>query len=264
MSNITPKKALGQHWLNDPASLRAIAAAADLTPSDTVLEIGPGQGALTEVMMEYGSEIHALEFDRSLIPLLNEKFMHVPSTRFSVEEGDIRSFDFNAMPNSYKVVGNIPYYLTANLIRRLTDTSIHKPNKAVLLLQKEVAERIAAQPGDMSQLSVWAQLFYECSLGTIVPAALFTPPPNVESQVIIMNLRPHPLHGNVDQKVFKQLVSAGFSNRRKTMLNSLSAGLQKDKESIKQLLSKADLIESVRPQELSLSQWIQLTKTINS
>jgi 16S rRNA (adenine1518-N6/adenine1519-N6)-dimethyltransferase len=155
------------------------------------------------------------------------------------------------------VVANIPYYLTSNLVRNLSE-STNPPSVAVLLIQKEVAERIAAQPGQMSLLSVTAQFYWDVALDMMVPAKFFTPPPKVDSQVIVMNRRPEPLFPDVVPKEFFRLVKAGFSARRKTVLNSLSGGLGVDKPTVKSLLETANIIPTARPQMLSLEDWYRL------
>jgi 16S rRNA (adenine1518-N6/adenine1519-N6)-dimethyltransferase len=156
-------------------------------------------------------------------------------------------------------VANIPYYLTSNLIRKLSETS-NRPKIAVLLIQKEVAERLCAGPGDMSLLSVWAQMYFDCVLGPVVPARLFSPPPKVDSQVVVLRNRENPTFGSADKKILAQVIKAGFSNKRKTLLNSLSAGLQISKDQVQGLLEAAELEPKARPQELSLDQWVILSE----
>lgn len=244
------KKSLGQHWLHDAATLQYICGAAEVNSGDTVLEIGPGTGSLTQVLLDAGAEVTAIEFDKSLTAELSTKFK---SPKFQLIEGDILRFDFGTMEADYKVVANIPYYLTSNLIRVLSET----PNQAsvvVLLVQKEVAVRVAAPPGDMSLLSVSAQFYWQVGVGQVVPAKLFTPPPKVDSQILIMRRREAPLF-DLEPKLFFQLVKAGFSARRKTLLNSLAGGLRTDKEQIQRVLDEAQILSSLRAQNLSLANW---------
>lgn len=246
-------KSLGQHWLTDQATLKAICDAGDITANDTVLEVGPGPGSLTKLIVGQAKQVVAVEFDENLAAKLSE---NAPAN-LSVIHQDILQFDLGELPADYKVIANIPYYLTSKLVRVLSET----PNPAslvVLLIQKEVAERIAAKPGEMSLLSVSAQFYWGVSLGINVPARLFTPPPKVDSQVIILRRRAKPLFENVDTKVFFQLVKAGFSARRKTLLNALSGGLRMSKEETKLLLEKAKIQPSARAQTLSLPEWHQL------
>lgn len=254
------KKALGQHWLKDFESLQAMVAAADVQPGDAVLEIGPGYGTLTEELLAAGAEVTALEFDASLIPVLLKKFANVPELR--VEQGDIRRFDFTALPPDYKIVANIPYYLTSNLIQLMSETP-NQPLVAVLLIQKEVAERICAQPGDMSLLSVTAQFYWEASLDRVVGAELFSPPPKVDSQILVLKRRPQPLFANVEPKQFFRLVKAGFSQKRKTLVNSLSGGLAIDRSEAQTLLDKADIEPTRRAQTLALDEWHRLLQVFD-
>jgi 16S rRNA (adenine1518-N6/adenine1519-N6)-dimethyltransferase len=251
------KKELGQHWLTDKTSLEAIAEAASVTKADMVLEIGPGTGTLTDVLAQQAKHIIALEFDRVRARELTKQYS--PSPVIEVREGDIRSFDLSPLPFGYKIVANIPYYLTANLLRKLVDDD-NKPQAASLLVQKEVAERVAAKPGSLSQIAVFVQVFYEVSLGELVPAYLFTPPPKVDSQVLILNLRKQPLI-TVDQTFFR-LVKAGFGEKRKKLRSSLSGGLNMQKSDIEAALLAAGLPPDSRAQELSIEQWQDLREAL--
>jgi len=253
-----PKKSLGQHWLEDDASLEAMSVAATVQGGDYVLEIGPGQGSLTAVLLKAGAQVHALEFDRDLIKPLQRAFKDMPDAKLRIGEGDIRTFDFGTMPESYKIVANIPYYLTANLLRLLTDPRTLKPVQAALLMQKEVAERIAAQPGAMAFVSVAAQFYYEVELGVVVSADLFIPPPKVDSQILILRRRKTPLFADVVVNDFFRLVKIGFAQRRKTLLNSLSSGLHLNRTETEARCAEAGIDPMRRAQTLSLEEWHQL------
>lgn len=252
------KKSLGQHWLNDERALTAMCDAAEVTPADTVLEIGPGPGALTTLLVERAAQVVAVEFDENLTRELPTR---VPAKNLNVVHHDILTFDLTTLPAGYKVVANIPYYLTSNLVRVLSE-SANPPAHAVLLVQKEVAERVAAKPGDMSLLSVSAQFYWEVSLGQVVPAELFTPPPKVDSQILSLRYRQEPLFPDIDPRDFFRVVKAGFSQRRKTILNSLSAGLHLSREQTRQLLEHADIAPTTRAQNLSLHDWYRLATLI--
>lgn len=252
------KKSLGQHWLTDYASLSAMCDAVEVRVGDTVLEIGPGLGTLTELLVERADHVIAVEFDDQLAHELPKR---VPDSNLRIVNQDILHFDFTSLPADYKLVANIPYYLTSNLIRTLSETN-NPPVQAALLVQKEVAQRVAAAPGDMSLLSVTAQYYWQVSVGELVPARLFTPPPKVDSQVLVLKRRSQPLF-DVDTKAYFRLVKAGFSNRRKTLLNSLSGGLQMAKSDVLDMLTKAEILPTTRPQELSLQQWYSLFSEIN-
>ena len=218
------KKSLGQHWLYDPRSLTAMCDAASVEAGDTVLEVGPGTGTLTKQLLQRGAKVVAVEKDESLLPGLVQRFS---SAQFEVHNKSILEFNLTTLPPSYKVVANIPYYLTSNLIRTLSE-SANPPKTAVLLIQKEVAQRVAAAPGAMSLLSVGAQYYWQVRLDREVPAHLFTPPPQVDSQILVLHRRRTPLFDQVDERLFFRIVKAGFSERRKTLHNSLSGGLRAD------------------------------------
>lgn len=248
------KKSLGQHWLSDVKVLETICSFADVKKGDVVLEIGPGKGDLTAKLLESGAEVVAVELDESLEADLRKKFSSLP---FTLNMLSIMDFDLSKMPLSYKVVANIPYYLTSHLLRMLLETQ-HKPQMIVLLVQKEVAQRIAAKPGQMSLLSVSAQYYCDLELGQIIPAKLFTPPPKVDSQIIKLIPYSEPLFTGVDNQKFFRIVKAGFSNRRKTLLNSLSNGLNLNRTATENLLNQAGIKPNLRPQELSLDEWHKL------
>ena len=252
------KKSLGQHWLHDTAALAAMAE--DVRPGDTVLEVGPGTGTLTEVLLAKGARVIAVEKDESLLKALDQKF---GARDFRLYNQSIMEFDLTALPPDYKVAANIPYYLTSNLIRTLSE-SPNQPLSAVLLVQKEVARRVVAEPGDMSLLSVSAQFYWEVSLGLEVPARLFTPPPKVDSQILQLRRRPVPLYSDIDTKKFFQTVKAGFGERRKTLSNSLTGGLRLDKNQANELLGRAGIDPGLRAQALSLDDWYRLYMVIHT
>lgn len=244
-------KSLGQHWLSDVATLQYICDAGEISDQDTVLEIGPGTGTLTSLLVKQAKQVVAVEFDQALAVRLPER---VKAENLKVVQQDILSFDLTSLPSDYKVIANIPYYLTSNLIRVLSE-SRNQASTVVLLVQKEVAERVAAQQGQMSLLSVSAQFYWEVGLGNVVPAELFTPVPKVDSRVLIMKRRIHPLFADVDEKAFFRIVKAGYSARRKTLLNSLAGGLRTDKQRTEEILELAQIRPSLRAQNLSLDDW---------
>lgn len=254
------KKSLGQHWLTDSAALQSICDAGSINSNDTVLEVGPGTGTLTKLLTDRAKQVIAVEFDPMLAVTLKDK---VPADNLEVVQQDILSFDVSSLPADYKVIANIPYYLTSNLIRTMSE-SVNQASMIVILIQKEVAERVAAAPGDMSLLSVSAQFYWEVRLGLEVPAHLFTPPPKVDSQVLILERRNQQLFADVDEKRFFRLVKAGFAARRKTLLNSLSGGLRADKATIQTILDESYITNTIRPQNLSIEQWYLLYKAAAS
>lgn len=255
----TPKKSLGQHWLRDKTVLGAIADCADVRADDAVLEIGPGPGTLTRELLARGARVTAVELDETLAQNLSETALEDSPLKgnLTVVQGDILQFDLTRLEPDYKVVANIPYYLTSHLIRVLCE-SANPPAVAALLVQKEVAERAAAGPGELSLLAVLAQFYCEVSLGPVVPARLFMPPPKVDSQVLVLHRRTAPLLPGVDVKQFFRLVRAGFSQKRKTLANALQGGLQLSKPEANALCEAASLKPVIRAQNLSLEEWYKL------
>lgn len=253
------KKALGQHWLNDDDSLNAMLTGAEIGHEDVVLEIGPGPGALTKKLVKTAKQVIAVEFDENLARDLP---VRVPASNLQVIQQDILQFDLTALPIGYKVVANIPYYLTSKLLRVLCE-SRNPFSKATLLIQKEVAQRVCAQPGGMSLLSVSAQFYCHTALGPVVKAELFTPSPKVDSQILQLTYRKAPLFPNTDTKLFFRVVKAGFAQRRKTILNSLSGGLQLSREQTTVLLEAAGISPGTRAQNLSLQEWHLLYKAFS-
>ncbi|OYX38951.1 ribosomal RNA small subunit methyltransferase A [Candidatus Saccharibacteria bacterium 32-50-10] len=233
-------KSLGQHWLRDRAILAAIADAAELTPTDTVLEIGPGLGTLTSEILRQTDKVIAVEYDSELARKLPGQFPGKDLTVFSE-------------------VANVPYYITSKIIERLM-TAPNKPSIAVLLVQKEVAQRIAARPGDMSILAVSAQLYAEASLGTLVPRRFFTPPPKVDSQVIVLRTRTLPLVPAEDERALFRVVKAGFRAKRKKLRSSISAGLAITKPAAEELLQHANIDPELRAEDLSIDDWLRLAR----
>jgi len=254
MSEPIPKKSLGQHWLQDDASLMAMLEAVDVGPDDTVLEIGPGLGTLTAKLVQTARQVIAVEFDHILALGLPQR---LNAKNLQVVQQDILSFDLTSLPSGYKIVANIPYYLTSNLIRTISE-STNPPSQAAILVQKEVAERAAAKPGQQSLLSVTAQFYWQVSLGRTVSAKLFTPPPKVDSQILVLKRHPQELFPGVEAKRFFRLAKAGFSERRKTLRNSLSGGLHLNKEQTEALLQASGIDPALRAQNLSLEQWQKL------
>lgn len=250
-----PKKSLGQHWLFDSKSLGAICDAAQVEPDDTVLEIGPGMGPLTVELTARAKQVIAVELDEELARKLPAR---VPAPNLRVINTDVLRLDLSQLPSGYKVVANVPYYITSKIVQFLL-TSPTPPDRAVLLVQKEVAERLAAGPGDMSILAISAQLFAQVHLGAIVTADKFDPPPKVDSQVVVFERRREPLFKDFDQKLFFRVVKAGFGEKRKTLRNSLSGGLALTKDGAEALLHTAGIDPGDRAEKLSLQQWHALT-----
>jgi 16S rRNA (adenine1518-N6/adenine1519-N6)-dimethyltransferase len=256
---IQNNKSLGQHWLKDRDVLSHIADQALLTPDDTVLEIGPGLGTLTSELLRRAKKVVAVEFDEQLAAKLPAQF---PGKDLEVVTSDILSYDLSVLPHGYAVVANVPYYITSKIIQMLM-TADNKPRIAVLLVQKEVAQRLAAKPGQMSILGVSAQLFAEVTLGDVVPARMFTPPPKVDSQVVVLTTRHAPFLTDIDEKHFFRVVKAGFSAKRKKLRSSLSGGLKIDKDQVEALLARANISPDSRAEALSLDDWARLARIVD-
>jgi 16S rRNA (adenine1518-N6/adenine1519-N6)-dimethyltransferase len=225
-----------------------------LEPGDTVLEIGPGLGTLTSELLRYGARVTAVEYDADLARKLPGQF---PGKDLTVINQDILQLDLSQLPSGYKVVANVPYYITSKIVEKLVRAE-NKPATAVLLVQKEVAERIAATPGDMSLLALSAQLFARVRLGVFVPKELFTPPPKVDSRVVILDMLEAPLIPAVDEKAFWRVAHAGFSEKRKKLRSSLSGGLGISKQEAEELLERASISPDARAEDLAISDWLRL------
>lgn len=243
---------LGQHWLHDPGSLYAVAEAAGVTSTDTVLEIGPGLGTLTEVLIAEAKQVVAVELDGKLAAQLKDD---LPAANLQVVHQDILQFDLSTLPPGYKVAANIPYYITSPIVMRLLESE-HKPAQLGLLVQKEVAQRMGASAGDLSVLGVAAQALAKVEPLNVVPAHFFKPPPKVDSQ--ILQLIPHKAALIQPFDDVMKLVKAGFLNRRKTLANSLASTLGKSKTQIAVAINGIGLPANIRAQELSLEKWQEL------
>lgn len=249
LAGIRANKNLGQHFLIDGEAVVKIIEAADIKTDDTVLEIGPGLGVMTDILGKTGASIVAVETDAKLVELLRRR---VPDN-VTIEESDIMKYNLGALPSGYKVVANVPYYITSPIIRLLMESS-NPASVAVLLIQKEVAERIAAKPGDMSILALSVQYYAEVELVCDVARDKFYPIPNVDSTVIKITRKDTPAFEADTQKLFR-LIKAGFGEKRKQLRNSLAGGLQISTEEAIELIAAAGLKDTARAQELSLGEW---------
>lgn len=266
---VRPRKRFGQHWLTSQVILAQILEAAQLQGGDRVLEIGPGQGVLTQRLLSEANTVIAVEVDRDLCKLLQQKFAAQPG--FHLLAADFLTLDLQgalaseaiARPN--KVVANIPYYITGPILEKLLG-SIHQPpllpfEAIVLLVQREVADRLCASPGSKTfgAMSVRMQYLAECDLICEVPAKAFYPPPKVTSAVV--RLRPRaftPAAGNPN--LLAQLVQAGFASRRKMLRNNLNMVV--DRERLTALLTTLGLAPEVRAESLSVENWVALSNKI--
>lgn len=252
------KKSLGQHWLRDRYALEHIADCGDVGEDDTVVEVGPGLGTLTSVLLKRSKKVVAVEFDQDLARKLPGQF---PGKELEVISGDFLEYSTRDLPKGYKVVANVPYYITSKIIQKcLTDEN--RPSKVVLLVQKEVAERAVALDGSMSVLAVSVQLYSDASLGEVIEAYLFTPPPKVDSQVLVLDLKDPDLPEGVDEKLFFRIVKAGFSAKRKKLRSSLSGGLNLPKDELGATLEQVNISGDDRAEKLTIDDWKRLANAL--
>jgi 16S rRNA (adenine1518-N6/adenine1519-N6)-dimethyltransferase len=251
LAGIKPNKALGQHFLVDRPSLEAIMDAADVTPADTVLEIGPGLGTMTRPLADFGSRVVAVETDHTLVELLRRD----APPNLEVVEQDILKFDLTSLPLGYKVIANIPYYLTSKIFRLLIE-SPNPPSVMSVLIQKEVAERICAGPGKLSILALSIQYYGKPEIETIVERHKFWPAPDVDSAVLRVDVTGPKF--DADPHQLFRLIKAGFGEKRKQLKNSLSGGLNLSPELATDVLKSARLQPTARAQELDMNQWERL------
>ena len=220
IDNIRAKKSLGQNFLRDPHYLNKIADAAQVGPGEQVLEIGPGLGHLTTVLTQRAQKVLAIEVDDRLIPHLQEKFGGVPN--FELLHADALEYDYASLHGRWKVVANLPYYISTPIIQKLL---LHRGKfiSLTLMLQKEVADRIASPPGgkEFGYLSVLVQFYAVPRIEFKVPPGAFTPSPEVDSVVITLTLRDRPAVMVKNEAFFFRVIKAAFSQRRKTLRNSL-------------------------------------------
>lgn len=251
LAGIRPRKDLGQHFLVDRPSLEAIMGAADLGAADTVLEIGPGLGVMTEALAQAAGRVIAVETDQILAELLRRR----QPPNLEVVEQDILQFDLRVLPPGYKVVANIPYYLTSKIFRLLTG-SPNPPRVMSLLVQKEVAERVAAAPGKLSVLALSVQYYGRPELVRVVERHKFWPAPEVDSAVLKVEVI-GPAFPADEHKLFR-LFKAGFGEKRKQLKNALSGGLNVGAETAAELLEASGIGSMARAQELDLAAWERL------
>lgn len=251
-------KGLGQNFLTDPESLQQITGAADIQPQDAVLEIGPGMGSLTRYLAQAAKTVTCVELDHDLIPILRSVLASYPN--INIVEGDILNFSPAALmqTDDYLVVANVPYYITSAIFRHLLQAP-PRPRRIVLTIQKEVAERICARPGDMSLLALSVQIFGKPQIASILPAAAFFPVPKVDSAVIRVDMYAEPRIPVPLMESFFLMIKAGFSQKRKTLRNSLSAGLRLSAPQTSLMLEQAGLDPMRRAETLDIDEWLALT-----
>ncbi len=256
---LRPSKKLGQNFLQDPAILEKIVRIAEVNESDTVLEIGPGLGSLTRHLAASAKEVITVEIDKKIIPALRASLADYTNTK--IIEADILDIIPSEIINapSYLVVANIPYYITSAILRHLLENN-PRPSRMVLTIQKEVAERICASKGKLSLLALSVHVFGQPEIAGKIPAGAFYPPPKVDSAVIRIKLHDEPRIPTALLDDFFRLAKAGFGQKRKTLRNSLSAGLHITAPETEDLLTKSNIDPRRRAETLSLDEWAILTQ----
>lgn len=255
---LQPKKSLGQNFLVDPNGLDKVMLAAGVGPKDTVLEIGAGLGSLTVLLAQAARRVVAVEIDRNLIPPLTKVVRPYENVR--IVEGDVLKLPLEDLVpgKGYLVVANIPYYISSAIIRRLLEAEA-RPMRMVLTVQQEVAERICAKDGKLSLLALSVQVFGAPKIEARIPSGCFFPAPDVDSAVLSIALYPQPLIALDALDDFFRLAHAGFSQKRKTLRNALSAGLGLPASETEKLLATAEIDPQRRAETLSITEWGQLT-----
>ena len=270
MYEIKPARSKGQNFLINEESYDAIIRAADLKEDDTVLEVGPGLGFLTAKLAKIVKKVISVELDDKLADLLQVALDSQDVENVEIVNQDVMTFDLKSPQpplsrGRYKIVANLPYNITSQFLRKFLSEVEIRPELIVLMLQKEVVERITAGPGEMSLLSVSVQFYAEAEIVEIVKAENFWPAPKIDSAIVKMKLKEKIpltpfLKGGDTEKDFFRLVKFGFSARRKMLKNNLSGGLHIDQGEIEEKIKKIGLDPKIRAQDLSMEDWMGLYK----
>jgi len=260
---LRPSKGLGQNFLEDQEALKRIVAAADPGPADTLLEIGPGLGSLTRYLALSSAAVTAVELDGNLFPALETVLAPYPNVR--LVHGDILKLSPAelGLPDGYLVAANIPYYITSAVLRHLL-TGSPRPRRLVLTVQREVAARICAAPGDLSLLALSVQVFGSPETVATIPASAFHPAPRVDSAVVRLEVLPEPVIPEAKLESFFRLAKAGFSQKRKTLRNALAGGLRLEPSEAQARLEAAGLDPRRRAETLNLDEWGQLVEAFET
>jgi 16S rRNA (adenine1518-N6/adenine1519-N6)-dimethyltransferase len=255
---IEPRKSLGQNFLINKGIYNKIVEALELVPGDTVIEIGPGLGTLTEFLCAPGVKVISIEKDRNLISFLKNKFQG--NNNIEIIESDILETDLPELKEGrYKIVGNIPYYITSHLFRIIFERW-KRPALMVFMVQKEVAQRVAAKPPDMSLLGVSVQYYSEPKIVSYVSKGSFYPAPKVDSGII--KLKPITRSAGINEKEFFTVAKAGFAGKRKQLANNLSSNLKIPKHEIEEKLNSAGIDPRRRAETLTVDEWQNISKIL--
>ena len=263
--NLSAKKSLGQNFLKSLSALRAMIDAAHIDKTDSIVEIGPGKGALTKHLLETGARVIAYELDPRMVAYLSELFPDaLASGQLTILHKDILDVDIQqelGMYTSYKVIANIPYYITNALLRKFLSHP-HQPSDMVLLVQKEVAERIVVRDGKQSLLSLSVSLYGTAKYIMKVHKKYFSPSPKIDSAIIhISNISRTHIHHASDEALFFDMLHAGFGQKRKMLINNLTLyDTNHNKEFWRALFHTLNLSEKIRAEEVDISVWLEIVK----
>ena len=254
---VKPKKRLGQNFLTEATVISKLVAAAEIGPGQTILEIGPGTGNLTEKLIETGNKVLAIEKDPEMIPALEKRF--AGKANFELRRGDILEFDETKIESSYKIVANLPFYLTGALIRKFLESK-NFPATIAVIVQKEVAQRVCANPPDMNLLAVSTQFYAKPEIISYISKGCFWPAPKVDCA--ILKLTPYPKTGKRAETKFVarffKVMKAGFAQPRKQLAGNLAKGLKKSRAEIEEALKKNGIDPKRRAETLTLENWTRL------
>jgi len=267
MEQIRAKKSLGQNFLKSKAALLAMVRAGEISAQDTVLEIGPGQGALTEKILETGARVIAIEKDDRLIELLEEKFIEQKkSGQFTLIHGDILETDLAKLGfknEQFKLIANIPYYITGLIFRKFLEGAL-QPEKIVIMVQKEIADRIIARDSKESLLSLSVKAYGEPKKILKVEKEHFSPKPKVDSAILLIDHISKDFFTEMSEKDFFELIKAGFAHKRKVLIANLKGFHGKNSDELKKIFDQLSLSEKSRSEDLTLADWKNLGKLITA
>lgn len=259
------KKSLGQNFLKSAQAIRDIVGAGEVRTGDTVLEIGPGKGALTEELLQTGATVIAIEKDRELFAYLSDKFQtEIYSKKLILIEDDALEFSASAYslkPSAYKLIANIPYNITGLIFRKFLESD-HQPERMVLLVQKEVAERIVARDKKESILSISVKAYGNPKIISKVPARYFSPAPKVDSAIIAITNISKQNFVHIDERRFFEVIRAGFAHKRKVLIKNLEEGLGLQKDALQKVWQTLKFSQNIRAEEVQIGEWLEIAELL--